>query len=426
MANDLTVQRAGQLPARTEADRARAKKRAAEITQGISQPFARVTYKQGNWGVRSQGIDRMLDYIDDRGERRKEENLDCVLLDVAERTAKVFYLESYDPKKRDAPDCASSNGIRPDPGIAYHPDGKDKGGKQAESCAQCKWNQWGSRRASENRPASRGKECGDYKKIALVPFRDIENKRDGGPMLLGVPPSSLKAYKTYIDKLAEVGFEPDEVWTRITFVEGMDYPLMDFDCPGILTADQKALSAKVVAEHKTLIERILNAGMDAAEGWDEPPPLTGDGKPAATNGQATNGAAQEEPEPEPEVPADPPPPAGVSADEWAVILKNRRAAEPPPPKVVEPPPPPPGVSPEEWALILKARQAVALPPEPAVKKPAAKRTKVVSPEPHDSAAEAAKSAGASPPRSPAPPTGNGGGADPEVTAKIAAMVDKLV
>jgi len=425
MANDLTVQRAGQLPARTEADRARAKKRAAEITQGISQPFARVTYKQGNWGVRSQGIDRMLDYIDDRGERRKEENLDCVLLDVAERTAKVFYLESYDPKKRDAPDCASSNGIRPDPGIAYHPDGKDKGGKQAESCAQCKWNQWGSRRASENRPASRGKECGDYKKIALVPFRDIENKRDGGPMLLGVPPSSLKAYKTYIDKLAEVGFEPDEVWTRITFVEGMDYPLMDFDCPGILTPDQKALSAKVVAEHKTLIERILNAGMDAAEGWDEPP-LTGDGKPAATNGQATNGAAQEEPEPEPEVPADPPPPAGVSADEWAVILKNRRAAEPPPPKVVEPPPPPPGVSPEEWALILKARQAVALPPEPAVKKPAAKRTKVVSPEPHDSAAEAAKSAGASPPRSPAPPTGNGGGADPEVTAKIAAMVDKLV
>jgi hypothetical protein len=428
MANDLTIQRTGQLAPRTAADIARAKKRAAEITQGISQPFARVTYKQSRWGVRSQGMDKPLYYLDDKGDRRIEENLDCIILDVAERTAKVFYLEDYDDKKRDAPDCASSNGIVPDPGVP-HP--------QSKHCASCKWNLWGSRRASENRPASRGKECGDYKKLVLVPTGDIENKVDGGPMLLGVPPSSLKAYKTYVDKLAEVGFEPNEVWTRITFVEGMSYPLFDFDCPAVLKPDQKALADKVATEHKSLIERILTAGLEAAEGWDEPvapapapaqPPLTGDGKPESE--------PKPEPEPEPELP---PPPAGVTPEEWQVILQNRKAAEPPPkPRLVEPPPPPPGVSAEEWMLILKARQASsnviplpsALPGEPAVRKPAGtRRTKSVSPEPHDSAAEARdtpRSAQSNTPMNPAPAPGNGSGADPEVTAKIAAMVDKLV
>jgi hypothetical protein len=414
MANDLTIQKNGTVPKRTEADIARAKKHAAEITQGISQPFGRVTYKQGKWGLKVQGQNKPLyrletDPATNQTVRRIEENLDIIIAEVAEHTVKVFYEGAYRDGDTNSPDCCSSDGIKHDAGVPKP--------QVAEgvACAACKWNRWGSRRASDDRPASRGKECADYKKMVVLPVHDIENKVDGGPLLLQVPPSSLKAYKGYVDKLAEVGFLPSEVWTRVSFVEDTSYPLFDFDCPGVLSAEQKALLAKTVKEHAGLIERIINSA-PATDGWDEPAaeqtaqaPVTGDGK---ANGK--------DPEPVEEAQPDaPPPPPGLTAEEWSVILQNRKAAEPEPP-----PPPPPGISPEEWAIILKRRATTAQPEKPAPKKTGAKRTATVSPEPHDSGSDTRS---ASPkPTNPAPATTPGNGAAPDVTARIAAMVDKLV
>jgi hypothetical protein len=424
MTNELTIARTGALQSRSAQDIGRAQKRAAEITQGIAEGFAKVTYKGGKWGIKHKGNHQLIPRYSQTPSGQMiydgpEPFLDCVLLDAAERTSKVFYLQKFVENSIQPPDCWSSNGITPDMGAPK---------KQSATCAGCKWNAWGSRVTTDG-TVSRGKECADHKRLAVVPVKDIKNEQYGGPMLLGVPPSSLKNYAQYIKALADLGYEMHEVWTRISFEPTTAHPVFVFDAVGVLDAAQQALVAEVMDD--PIIDRILNTEIVGAEGYDEPASATAPAPTPASTPAPT-------PTPAPTLQGNLPlPPPGLTAAEWAAIQSMRQPVSPPPP-----PPPPPGVSAEEWAAIQKMRQpatdtiavdtAGVAQPQPAddVASPPAtttrrrtRRTAQPSPQPHDSSHQ---STDPSPSSTLAPSPAQGNGASPDVAATISSAIDKLL
>jgi hypothetical protein len=139
--------------------------------------------------------------------------------------------------------------------------------KQSRTCVGCPHNVWGSKTNRETGLATRGKACMDSKRLAVVPAGDIENRGYGGPMMLSVPPSSLKRLGPYQNMLEANGFHYAAVWTRITFEAESAYPLFKFDAVAALDDVQAEQVLKMV-EHP-VIDRILDAEQATVEAWDD-------------------------------------------------------------------------------------------------------------------------------------------------------------
>ncbi|MFX8094606.1 hypothetical protein ABTK72_20245, partial [Acinetobacter baumannii] len=76
---------------------------------------------------------------------------------------------------------------------------------------------------------SKSKACSDSRKLVIVPVGangavDFENLRFGGPMLLRVPPASLRAFAEYDAKLQAMGLPYYAVVTRLQFDQSQAYP----------------------------------------------------------------------------------------------------------------------------------------------------------------------------------------------------------
>lgn len=138
---------------------------------------------------------------------------DGVILAANKATTKTLYLGDYEEGSIAKPDCASTDGIKPDLGVPA---------RQASLCAQCPHNVWGSAKQGK------GKRCQDNKRLATVPNGDIENLEFGGPMLMRLPPTSFRPFGEYIkaldaaDKPLYAGitrmyFDPQSASPRILF-----------------------------------------------------------------------------------------------------------------------------------------------------------------------------------------------------------------
>lgn len=147
-------------------------------------------------------------------------SIDVVLLKANKGTSKVFYLKGYDPKDSEGakPDCYSSDGIAP-AGDAQTP--------QAKKCATCPHNQWGSRVTEKG--ASKGKACNDTVRMAVAAAGQIND-----PMLLRVPPASIKALGEYGQMLAKRGVAYSMVVTKIGFDQEAESPKLTFKPVGFL------------------------------------------------------------------------------------------------------------------------------------------------------------------------------------------------
>ena len=106
-------------------------------------------------------------------------SLEVVIVRSSPIITKTWYEKGWEDGSNNPPDCFSSNGITPDANVPK---------KQNAICKTCKWDAFGSR-AQEG---FRGKACQDNRRIAIVPSKDIDNEAFDGPMLLRVPPASLK------------------------------------------------------------------------------------------------------------------------------------------------------------------------------------------------------------------------------------------
>jgi hypothetical protein len=175
------------------------------LGEGISTSgFSWLSLKSKTWTLHHQGETRMFVREDDG---TPLPYLDAVIVGVNPGISKLFYVGSYTEGSAAPPDCASADGVKPDPGVPQ---------QQNPICGTCRHNAWGS---AVN---GKGKACQDHKKIAVLLMPYLTKKLfDGQPMLtpvyLKVPPDSLKNWKSYGDTLQHRGAHWASVITRIGF-----------------------------------------------------------------------------------------------------------------------------------------------------------------------------------------------------------------
>ena len=176
-------------------------------------------------------------------------SIDVVLLKANKGTSKVFYLKGYDPKDSEGakPDCYSADGVAP---------AADAANPQAKKCATCAHNQWGSRVTEKG--ASKGKACSDTVRMAVAAAGQLND-----PMLLRVPPASIKALGEYGQMLAKRGVGYSMVVTKVAFDQEAESPKLTFKPVGFLDDAGFAEVQEMVSSD--LVQNILGASAMATE-----------------------------------------------------------------------------------------------------------------------------------------------------------------
>lgn len=143
-------------------------------------------------------------------------SLEIVILRTSEGTAKNYYTKEFVDGDDAAPDCFSTMGDFPDPQAEN---------KQCESCAACPHNVWGSKISPQG---NKIKACSDSKMVAITFASNLRNEEMGGPLLLRVPPASLKDLGAFGRLLNAKGAKVQQIVTRIGFDLDASYPKLTF------------------------------------------------------------------------------------------------------------------------------------------------------------------------------------------------------
>ena len=143
-------------------------------------------------------------------------SIDAVIIKGNAGFAKVFYLKGYDPEssEKQKPDCYTNDGVAP---------ATDATNAQSKKCATCAHNQFGSARQGK------GKACADTKRLAIAAVDQLNE-----PMLLRIPPASLKPLSEYVKFLDNRGADYDQVLTKISFDMEAESPKLAFKPVGLL------------------------------------------------------------------------------------------------------------------------------------------------------------------------------------------------
>jgi hypothetical protein len=169
--------------------------------------------------------------------------IDVVVVKANKGTSKVFYAGGYseggDQKK---PDCFSNTGDRPDPSVKS---------PQSKSCATCTHNQWGSR-TGEN--GGKGKSCQDSVRIAIAAPGMLND-----PMLLRVPPASIRALGEFGQACAKRGLPYNAVVTKLGFDMESPTPKLVFRPVGMLD-DKGFAQVQDVANSDTVTSILGKVG----------------------------------------------------------------------------------------------------------------------------------------------------------------------
>lgn len=305
MSNDLTTVKS-QLPADMQGvfD---TDELAGDLYDGLQGGFAVVSFRGSKWRIKHAGEETLVLKDDEAAP-----SIEAVIVKASKNVSKIYYDKQYEEGDDSAPDCWSIDGITPD-AAAPSP--------QADSCAGCPQNVWGSRITDSGK---KGKKCGDNRRVAVVPLADIENETMGGPMLMRVPAASLGDLATYGKGMAQKGFPYNAIGTRIGFDPDVSYPKLTFKPIRKLTEEE----LMAVAEHfqGDVLANILDAAQEMApapateakpepkpepkkqeavsldfedEGGEEEAPEKPAAKPKPTKKKATAKKAAAKPAPEP-------------------------------------------------------------------------------------------------------------------------------
>jgi hypothetical protein len=170
--------------------------------------------------------------------------IDVVIVKVNKGTSKVFYLNGYKEGEQAKPDCFSNNGDKPDAGSKQ---------PQAKSCQACPHNQWGSK-IGEN--GGKGKACQDSVRIAIAPPDQVND-----PMLLRVPPASIKALGELGTACAKRGVPYNAAVTKISFDLASATPKLLFKPVGLL--DDETFAAVQKVADSDIVRNITGNGFSS-------------------------------------------------------------------------------------------------------------------------------------------------------------------
>ena len=246
------------------------------------------------------------------------QSLQVIILKTHPGSAKTYYAEKYVEGSDEKPTCYSADGIAP---------ASDALDRQAKKCAVCPHNQWGSRVTESGAQA---KACSDVKRLAVAAAGQIND-----PMLLRVPPTSLKVWDTYVGMLAKRGLTPAHVITKVSFDPTVSHQFFVLKVVDFITAEMVPQIEEALRD--PVLDKIIGSDVGHAP-EDAPAPAPALPKPekkeptkkqlaakaaaeAAAVAAAALAAAEEEEEEEEEIPV--PPPAS----------KKKKAASKPAPVV---------------------------------------------------------------------------------------------
>jgi hypothetical protein len=159
----------------------------------------------------------------DGGERESKEVVGIVIYN---RTTRSYWPGEYDGS-RNPPACSSV-------------DGQTGIGNPGGACARCQFAEFGSKTDSN------GQACKTAQEIFIVIEGQIL------PLVLSVPPSSLKAFRAYATRQLSAGRKLSEMLTKITLEKtknsgGIVYAEMHFSSVQQLVAGDKAAVARYAA-----------------------------------------------------------------------------------------------------------------------------------------------------------------------------------
>lgn len=237
----------------------------ADLLAHAGGGFPVMSIKGNKWAVTRDGERTVL--RNPKDPESPATNVNVVILKANKDKSKVFYLKGYDPESSDGqkPDCYSSDGITP---------AADAASPQAKRCATCAHNQWGSKIGDKG--ATKGKACSDNVRMAVAPAGQVND-----PMLLRVPPASIRALGEYGQMLAKrgvgynmvvtkIGFDPDAlgrlVFSPVGFLDDAAYAEVQQMLESDIVADILGSSPVQAAEQ---VARADQAEAAAAEADDE-------------------------------------------------------------------------------------------------------------------------------------------------------------
>lgn len=140
--------------------------------------------------------------------------LKCVILGYCALNA--WWDADYDKDDVQPPDCYAYSDAVGDPEMAPHPEAADK---QAETCAECEKNQFGTARTG------RGKACSNTIKLAALTAADCKEAEDipAAELAFGrVSPTNMKHFAGYVKMLEEEHGRPP--WAVVTEISSFDDP----------------------------------------------------------------------------------------------------------------------------------------------------------------------------------------------------------
>lgn len=178
--------------------------------------------------------------------------IEVVLVKANKGTSKVYYADGYsEGGEAKKPDCFSNDGTKPD-ASASRP--------QSKNCALCPHNQWGSKIGDNG--STKGKACQDSVRVAIAAADQINE-----PMLLRVPPASIRALGEYGQMLGKRGVAYNMAVTKIAFDMESPTPKLTFKPIGLLP-EEGYNEVREVMDSDT-VRNILGAGgmvaVEAAE-----------------------------------------------------------------------------------------------------------------------------------------------------------------
>lgn len=166
------------------------------------------------------------------------QSIEVVILKANPHLSKVYYAKGYDEDgQNQKPDCASNDGLKPEAGVAS---------PQAKTCALCPHNAWGSGRGGK------GKACQDSRRVAIAAAGQLNE-----PMLLRVPPATLKPLAEYANALAKRGAPYNAVVTKIRFEAEEATPKLEFKPVGFLNEAQYAEAEEV--SNSDIVQQIIGS-----------------------------------------------------------------------------------------------------------------------------------------------------------------------
>lgn len=183
-------------------------------------------------------------------------SLQLVILKTHKGVARTYYADKYEEGSKDKPLCYSNDGVVP---------ADDAEEKQAKKCAICVHSQWGSRITDNGK---KGKACSEVKRLAVA-----EPGYEDDPMLMRIPPTSLRNWDDYLRKLAKKGLNPSMVVTKVGFDATVSHQLFTFKPTGFLGEE----SADKVAEMQddSVVAAIIGSSpILAVEPDDDDEPAT--------------------------------------------------------------------------------------------------------------------------------------------------------